>query len=137
MISTKSLPSAPFKQHYFMAFSITGKLKVINDTQQIKDTFRKREFVLTDESSNYPQHISFQLIQDNCDLINGFVAGEEVKVMFNLRGREWTSPSNEVKYFNSLDAWKIERTVDAQPLAQTQASTENPPLPQEEDDLPF
>ncbi|NND94053.1 MAG: DUF3127 domain-containing protein [Flavobacteriales bacterium] len=120
-----------------MAFSITGKLKVINDTQQIKDTFRKREFVLTDDSSNYPQHISFQLIQDNCDLINGFVAGEEVKVMFNLRGREWTSPSNEVKYFNSLDAWKIERTVDAQPLSQPQASTENPPLPQEEDDLPF
>jgi hypothetical protein len=46
-----------------MSFSISGKLKVVNETQQIKDTFRKREFVLTDESGNYPQFIQFQLIQ--------------------------------------------------------------------------
>lgn len=119
-----------------MSFSITGKLKVVNETQQIKDTFRKREFVLTDDSSNYPQHISFQLIQDNCDLANGLQVGDEVQVMFNLRGREWTSPSGEVKHFNSLDAWKIERVgVGAQPVAPM--PSEAPPLPQEEDDLPF
>ena len=120
-----------------MAFAITGKLKVVKDTEQIKDTFRKREFVLTDDSSNYPQHISFQLIQDNCDLLNGYIEGEEIKVMFNLRGREWTSPSNEVKYFNSLDAWKIERTADITPVSQPSMANQTPPLPQEEDDLPF
>lgn len=120
-----------------MAFTITGKLKVVNETQQIKDTFRKREFVLTDDSSTYSQHISFQLIQDNCDLLNGFQVGDEVKIMFNLRGREWTSPSGEVKYFNSLDVWKVERSgeVAAQPSAPM--ASEAPPLPQEEDDLPF
>ena len=37
-----------------------------------------------------------------------FSAGEEVKITFNLRGREWTSPKGEVRYFNSLDIWKIE-----------------------------
>lgn len=119
-----------------MSYSITGKIKVISETQQIKETFRKREFVLTDDSSNYPQHISFQLIQDNCELANGLQVGEEVQVMFNLRGREWTSPSGEVKHFNSLDAWKIERV--GQPVSQgAPAPTEAPPLPAEEDDLPF
>ena len=34
--------------------------------------------------------------------------GEEIKVSFNLRGREWTR-DNEVRYFNTLDAWRIER----------------------------
>jgi len=125
-----------------MAFTITGKLKVVNDTQQIKDTFRKREFVLTDDSSNYPQHISFQLIQDNCDLLNGMTEGEEVSLMFNIRGREWTSPTNEIKYFNSLDVWKIERVGAGSnpapnPVSAAPAPSQAPPLPQEEDDLPF
>ena len=30
-------------------------------------------------------------------------------VSFNLRGREWTSPKGEIKYFNSLEAWRIEK----------------------------
>ncbi|NNC81954.1 MAG: DUF3127 domain-containing protein [Flavobacteriales bacterium] len=123
-----------------MAFSIVGKIKVIKETQQITDTFRKREFVLTDDSSNYPQHILFQLTQDNCDLLNGFVEGEEIKIMFNIRGREWTSPQNEVKFFNSLDVWKVERTADTvapQASASAPAPTAIPPLPQEDDDLPF
>jgi hypothetical protein len=119
-----------------MSFSISGKLKVVNETQQIKDTFRKREFVLTDESGNYPQFIQFQLVQDNCELLNGFQPGDEVKVLFNLRGREWTSPSGEVKYFNSLDAWRVEKVGVAAPSSAPQ-HTEAPPLPQEEDDLPF
>ena len=119
-----------------MSFSISGKLKVVNETQQIKDTFRKREFVLADESGNYPQFIQFQLVQDNCELLNGFQPGDEVKVLFNLRGREWTSPSGEVKYFNSLDAWRIEK-VGAVASSSAPQHTQAPPLPQDEDDLPF
>jgi hypothetical protein len=123
----------PKKVH--MSFSISGKLKVVGETQQIKDTFKKREFVLTDESSNYPQHISFQLVQDSCDLLDGIKEGEEVKVLFNLKGREWTSPQGELKHFNSLDAWRVERVHAGQEPAPMPAH--EPPLPQEEDDLPF
>ena len=87
---------------------ITGILKVKNDAEQVSDKFRKREFVLTDNSSQYPQHISFQLTQDKCGLIDAISVGSEIKVHFNLRGREWTSPKNEGKHFNTLDAWRIE-----------------------------
>jgi hypothetical protein len=118
-----------------MSFSISGKLKVVGETQQVKDTFKKREFVLTDESSNYPQHISFQLVQDSCDLLDGLKEGEEVKVLFNLKGREWTSPQGELKHFNSLDAWRVERMHAGQEPAPMHVH--EPPLPQEEDDLPF
>ena len=31
-----------------------------------------------------------------------------MRIEFSLRGREWRSPSGDVKYFNSLDVWKIE-----------------------------
>jgi hypothetical protein len=90
-------------------FNITGTLKVKNAEQQVSEKFRKREFVITDNSSQYPQHISFQLTQDKCSLIDNVKVGDEIKVFFNLRGREWKSPKDgELKYFNSLEAWKIE-----------------------------
>ena len=34
--------------------------------------------------------------------------GEEIKVQFNLRGREWNGPQG-IKYFNTLEAWRIEK----------------------------
>lgn len=119
-------------------FSITGKLKVKNNTQQVTEKFKKREFVITDESSQYPQDIMFQLAQDKCDLLDPFNEGQEIKVNFNLRGREWTSPQGEVKYFNTLDAWRLENAA--------QQGSELPPMPEDEpmhvqndesDDLPF
>ena len=87
---------------------ITGILKVKSEAQQVSEKFKKREFVITDNSSQYPQHISFQLTQDKCNLIDQYNVGDELKIHFNLRGREWTSPKNEVKYFNTLEAWRIE-----------------------------
>lgn len=91
---------------------ITGILKVKSEAQQVSEKFKKREFVLTDNSSQYPQHISFQLTQDKCNLIDNYAVGSEIKVHFNLRGREWTSPKGEIKYFNTLEAWRIE-TINA------------------------
>ncbi len=122
-------------------FSMNGKIVVKNDTQQIKDTFKKREFVVSDEGSQYPQEIMFQLVQDKCDLIDPFQVGDEIKVNFNIRGRRWENPkTGEIRFFNSLDAWRIEK-VDQQP-----ADSNLPPLPDSEpanmgdsdaDDLPF
>ena len=37
-----------------------------------------------------------------------YKTGDEVSVDFNLRGREWNGPQG-IKYFNTLDAWKIEK----------------------------
>ena len=91
-----------------MSFQLTGKLKKIDPIVQVSDKFSKREFVITDESSQYPQDILFQSVQDKCSLLDACNVGDVVQVSFNLRGREWTSPTNEVKYFNTLEAWRIE-----------------------------
>lgn len=114
---------------------ITGILKVKEEAQQVSDKFRKREFVLTDNSSQYPQHISFQLTQDKCGLIDNYAVGSTIKVHFNLRGREWTSPKNEIKYFNTLEAWRIE-TIQNLQVDTGKTSTGNTG-PTQEDDLPF
>lgn len=102
---------------------ITGILKLKNDTQKVSDKFSKREFVLTTEASTpYPQHVSFQLTQDKCAILDTLKEGEEVKVLFNLRGREWNGPDG-TKYFNTLEAWRIERAAGGTAAAPAKAST--------------
>lgn len=115
-------------------FELKGQLKVVKDTQVVSEKFKKREFVLTDDSSQYPQDISFQLSQDNVEKLDGLKAGDRILVKFNLRGREWTNPQGEVKYFNTLDVWFVQKQdqvdrPDPQPVDMSAG--------QDDDGLPF
>ncbi len=104
---------------------VTGVLKVKFDTQKVSDRFQKREFVLsTDLNTPYPQHVSFQVTQDKCTLLDNYNVGDELKVQFNLRGREWNGPQG-IKYFNTLEAWRIEKTngLAASQIQQNTASS--------------
>ena len=117
---------------------ITGILKVKNSEQTVSDRFRKRDFVLTDASSQYPQHITFQLTQDKCALIDSVNLGEEITVSFNLRGREWKSPQGEIKYFNTLEAWRIEKASAGKSSQQEAPMMSINDVPEDyKDDLPF
>lgn len=91
-----------------MAFDVVGKLHVAYETKQVSARFTKREFVVEIEDGKYPQMIMFQLSGDRCSVLDNFRVGDQVRVTFNLRGREWKSPQGETKYFNSLDVWKLE-----------------------------
>ena len=93
------------------SFEVTGNLKIKGETTAVSDKFSKREFVIiTEMSTQYPQYISLQLTQDKCPLLDNFAVGEEIKVSFNLRGREWNGPQG-LRYFNSLEAWRVEKGV--------------------------
>jgi hypothetical protein len=96
------------------AFKMKGAIKVIKPTQQVSEKFSKREFVVTDMSeAQYPQDIMLEFTQDKVSLLDNFGIGQEVEVSFNLRGREWTSPQGDVKYFNTLNAFKLEAIGEA------------------------
>lgn len=114
------------------SFEITGKLIKRRDTEQVTDSFKKREFVIESMDGEYSQFIKFELLQDKTSLIDGYSQNDEIKVSFNLRGREWND-----KYFTNLVAWRIEAAATTQ---------ENPPQPikvtpvsneSKKDDLPF
>ena len=92
---------------------VLGRIKMVGNTQDVSPTFRKREVVVTTEEQ-YPQHILIEFTQDKCDLLNQFQPGEQVRVGINLRGREWTNPQGETRYFNSIQGWRIDRP-QAQP----------------------
>ena len=87
--------------------TIQGTIKEVFATAQISDKFKKREFVVTTEASTpYPQHISIQVTQDKCDMLDQHSPGDEIEVHINIRGREWNGPQG-IKYFNTIEAWRI------------------------------
>ena len=88
---------------------ILGKIKLLGDVKVFGDNgFRKREVVITTQEQ-YPQHLLIEFIQDRCELLDSFNVGEIVKISINLRGREWENPEGEIKYFNSIHGWRIEK----------------------------
>lgn len=128
-----------------MSFEVEGKLYKKFDTVQVKDTFKKREFIIELEDGAYSQLIKFQLIQDRCELLEDYVEGSDIKVFFNLRGRAWTGKEGTTSYFTNLAAWKIENPAPAQQQQQqqnaptTSAGGDFPSLADAPavDDLPF
>ena len=87
---------------------LQGTVKKITDIKTFASGFQKREMVLTTEEQ-YPQPINIEFLQEKGDLLNNLKEGDKVKVGINLRGREWTSPQGEVKYFNSIIGWRVEK----------------------------
>ena len=124
-----------------MNMQTQGKIHTTKEAEQVTQRFRKREFVLELEGgSKYPQYVMFQLTGDRCEALDGFNKGDEVKVEFSLRGREWTSPKGEVRYFNSLEVWQLERVGDAAGTGATApepGSGVEPPPPSDDDEIPF
>ena len=87
---------------------IQGRIKQIFPSQVIgQNGFEKRDLVIVTEE-NYPQTIIIQFTQQRCDLLNNLQVGQNVKVYINIRGKEWTNPQGEIKYFNTIEGWKIE-----------------------------
>lgn len=139
-----------------MSLEVTGKLAVKYDTQQVKESFRKREFVmeLSDEINGnvYTNYAKLQLVQAKCDILDRFNVGDPIKVSFNLKGNRWEK-DGKVNYITNLDAWKIEPAMagapagtQAMPSYQQSNAGAMPangggnfynPSPESSDDLPF
>lgn len=128
---------------------VQGKILEIFDTVQISDSFKKREFVLEYvDNPQYPEFLKFECIQDKCTLLDDFSVGQEVTVSLNLKGRKWTDPQGNVKYFTSLQAWRLQPAT-SNTNAASQPSETTPPASSapsdqifsaeddSEEDLPF
>jgi len=122
---------------------VSGKIKVLGDVKTFGDNgFRKREIVITTQEQ-YPQHLLIEFVQDRCELLDSFNVGENVKISINLRGREWENPEGDVKYFNSIHGWRIEKE-DSMEKDRIPSPDEAPGFEEKndedsevEDDLPF
>ncbi|SFI35602.1 DUF3127 domain-containing protein [Halpernia frigidisoli] len=126
---------------------LQGSVKKLGEVQTFASGFTKRELVIVTEEQ-YPQPINIEFLKDKGDLLNSFNEGDRVKVSINIGGREWTSPQGEVKYFNSITGWRVEKldgnVASAEPTSAPQNTSSTPSasnatdvFAEDEDDLPF
>ena len=113
--------------------NIKGKLVEIFDTVQITDTFKKREFIIEDtKNPEYPEFIKVELIQDKVGLLDNLSIGDQINVLINIKGRKWEDKEGNIKYFNSIQGWKIENDND-----EDNQEIKKPENDSSDDDLPF
>lgn len=112
-----------------------GTVIYIGQTETISDKFSKRQIVVSDKTSEYPQEICFEFNQSKCADLDNINIGDQVKISYNLRGKLW----KDNKWFNSLNGWKIEKVGSSPSHNNTGISDKlNPPSNViESDDLPF
>ena len=109
------------------------KIHSIGETQNVTDTFSKREFIV-ETQEEYKQYLSLQVIKDKCAILDDYKKGDEVTVSLNLKGKLWTDKQGVEKCFNTLECWKISKVG-----SQQQAPQLNEPagILADEDDFAF
>lgn len=91
-------------------FSLTGVIQNIGPTQSFgSNGFTKREIVVAEEGTKFPNPVKFTLKKDNCALADNFHEGDKVTITASVSGREWENKTKGItQYFVDLDAYKIE-----------------------------
>lgn len=87
--------------------TIQGNIKSIDDTEEFGTSGFKKRFCVITTIDQYPQIVQIQFVQDKVSLLDSYKVGDSVEVHFNVRGREWTNPKGEVKYFTDIEGWKV------------------------------
>lgn len=122
-----------------MSYEATGKLVAKFDIVQRTETFKTREFVIekTEDINGraITNYLKFQCVQDKTALPDRFAMGEEVKVMFNIKGTKWVKDGKE-NFITNLDAWRMESMKMSPQGAENTQYSDMPPQ-DVVDDLPF
>ena len=88
---------------------IVAKILRIENLEQISEKFKKRRLIVEHSKNiNYPQTLEFILIQNNVFLADSINPGDEVKLLFDLKGKEFVDKNGITRVFNSLEVWRIE-----------------------------
>lgn len=115
---------------------IVAKILRIEKLEQISEKFKKRKVIVEHSTDiNYPQTLEFALFQNNVSLADTLNQGDEVKLMFNLKGKEFTDKTGILRVFNTLEVWRIEMMKKSIDFVETVSNVsenvydDNEPLP--------
>ena len=78
-----------------MSYEIIGKLVAKFDIVQRTESFKTREFVIEKSEDingrTITNYVKSQCVQDKTAMPDRFNLGEDVKVLFNIKGTKWIS----------------------------------------------
>ena len=89
-------------------FELEVKILEIGETQEVGASGFKKRNLIGETFGEYKQTLQFEFVQDKVDILDEYIAGEAVKVHFNIRGRAVEKTGKPTMYFTTLSGWKIE-----------------------------
>lgn len=90
------------------SLKVKGVVYQIKPIKEVSATFKSQTIVVKYED-NYPQYFSIEFTQHRVEQLAKVKEGDLVSVWFNLRGKNYFDKrTNEEKFFNKLDGWKID-----------------------------
>lgn len=118
---------------------VTGKIRIIGETQEIgANGFTKRQ-VIVDTDEQFSQSLPIDFIKDKCAILNNINPGDLVRIAYNLRGNEYNG-----KFYCSIQGWRIAREMATQETTPQAPVTKNESFQpasnfkeEDHDDLPF
>lgn len=118
---------------------IVAKILRIEPVEQVTEKFQKRKLIVEyAENPTYPQTLEFIAVQKNTSILDGYNVGDDVKILFNLKGRENLGKADGKKYvFNTLEIWRLElvkKSIDFTEKKETEIEAISP---DDNDELPF
>lgn len=124
-----------------MSYELTGRMVAKFDIVQRTETFKTREFVIEKTEDiggrSITNYVKFQCVQDKTAMPDRFNIGDEVKVLFNIKGSKWTKDGKD-NYITNLDAWRMEYVkLGGQPTDDSPSYSADAPASDTVDDLPF
>jgi len=113
-----------------MGFVVKGQIVMILPAQQgvsqRGNQWIRQSYILEHESGQYPKRMVFDVRDAKIQELN-LQQGEWVTLHFNCDCREY--PQGSGKFFNSIDAWKVERYGQQQAVQQPQYQPAPQPAP--------
>ena len=115
-----------------MSSEVTGTIYLLEEAKEYgSNGFRKRLMVLMQNLGRYENYIPLEFIADQCEDADDLNEGMEVTVEYRLKGRKWTPPEGDDKYFLSAEVVKI-KSSNIDYLVQASSNDD-----EHDDEVPF
>ena len=112
-----------------MTLELEGRIKIKLQAQggtSARGTWTRQDFVLEYQDGSYPAEACFSAWgQDRVDELSRFQQGDQVKVSFNVRAREYSG-----RWYNDLRVWRISAAGASQQAQPAPAPQYQAPAPQ-------
>jgi len=76
-------------------------------------SIKKKEF-LVQSCEQFPQMLTFTLLQQNVTLLDEITLRSEIELTFKITGKPWKNKQDRILYISNLVCFKIEE-IDAHP----------------------
>lgn len=93
-----------------LAVIIEGTVHVNGPVVEVGTNNTKKRTVVVKTDGQYPQIVAVDFLKEKCEQnLKDYQEGDKITITANVGGREYDK-DGEMKYFNSINGWKVEGT---------------------------